>query len=52
MFTAVRNAYAIDTGEDDDELQRLLAVDSTCVSAHQHAAGARADGTLTGGRSE
>lgn len=38
MFAAVRAGV----GADDDELQALLAVDSSSVRAHQHAAGAPA----------
>jgi putative transposase len=38
MFAAVR----ADMGTDDDQLQALLAVDSSSIRAHQHAAGAPA----------
>lgn len=40
IFDAVRVAGLLDSGGDDD-LGRLLSVDSTVVRAHQHAAGAR-----------
>src|SRR5690625_4425723 len=44
MFEAVR----ADAGVDDDELHELIAIDSTIVRAHQHAAGAPSAGR-TGG---
>jgi putative transposase len=52
MFTAVRRAQAAGEEQIDAGLRELLAVDSTVVRAHQHAAGARRDSPDTGGRVE
>ena len=52
MFAAVRDAYGAGATEGERELEPLLAVDSTSVRAHQHAAGARSDATGTGGSNE
>jgi putative transposase len=45
MFAAVRAASPDDEEED---LLRLLSVDSTSIRAHQHAAGGRFDGNIGG----
>lgn len=52
IFAAVRHAYGDAVVAGADGVEQLLAVDSSCVRAHQHAAGARCDALGTGGRSE
>lgn len=52
IFAAVQDAYGVAAADCDEGMNRLLAVDSTSVRAHQHAAGARSDTTGTGGGSE
>lgn len=55
MFLAVQDHYG-DQGQPDELAELLIAIDSTSVRAHQHAAGARrelpADSDLKKGRSE
>lgn len=45
MLQAVQDAGLL-AGSDGPDVERLLAVDSTIVRAHQHAAGARKDSAL------
>ena len=47
ILDAVRDAWA--DAELDEDVQRLLSVDSTVVRAHQHAAGRAAAAGDTGG---
>lgn len=51
MFAEVARAFGVDTAMVED-IEKLLAVDSTSVRAHQHAAGARLDTLRTGGTVE
>lgn len=51
MFARVATVFGLDAAMADD-IERLLSVDSTCVRAHQHAAGARSDTLHTGGSVE
>ena len=51
MFARVAVAFGLDA-EMLADIEKLLAVDSTSVRAHQHAAGARSDTLSTGGTVE
>lgn len=52
MLAAVIGAFGLDPTKISDDIGELLSIDSTSVRAHQHAAGARADTTTTGGTIE
>lgn len=51
MFAQVAAAFGVNVQMTED-IEKLLAVDSTSVRAHQHAAGARLDTLATGGTVE
>lgn len=51
MFVQVAQAFGFDA-EMAGDIEKLLSVDSTCVRAHQHSAGARSDTLDTGGTIE
>jgi len=51
IFAQVAVAFGLDA-EMVEDLEKLLAVDSTSVRAHQHSAGARSDTLHTGGTVE
>lgn len=51
MFARIAVAFGIDA-EMVEDIEKLLAVDSTSVRAHQHSAGARSDTLHTGGTVE
>jgi transposase len=51
IFAKVAEAFGMDA-EMVEDIEKLLAVDSTSVRAHQHSAGARSDTLHTGGTVE
>jgi transposase len=51
MFAQVAAVFGVDA-EMAEDIEKLLAVDSTNVRAHQHSAGGRSDTLLTGGTIE
>jgi len=51
IFAHVAVAFGLDAGMVED-IDKLLAVDSTSVRAHQHSAGARSNTLCTGGTVE
>jgi putative transposase len=51
MFAQVAAAFGFDAAMAEG-IEKLLSVDSTCVRAHQHSAGARSDTLDTGGTVE